>query len=67
VVIAGMSAALRPVAAYEAPAQFISVLGEQAVAVTRSDMPLATKARYFRQMIHRDFDLTDISRLVLGP
>ena len=29
-------------------------------------MPLAEKAAYFRQMIHRDFDLTGICRLVLG-
>jgi phospholipid transport system substrate-binding protein len=66
-VIAGVSVGPRAAAADETPAQFIRVLGEQAVAVIRSDMPLTGKAAYFRQMIHRDFDLTGISRFVLGP
>lgn len=46
---------------------FIGALGNQAVSVLRSDMPLASKAAYFRRMIHQDFDLTGICRFVLRP
>jgi phospholipid transport system substrate-binding protein len=66
-VIAAISAAPRPAAADETPVAFISALGNQAVSVIRSDMPLASKAAYFRRMIHQDFDLTGICRFVLGP
>jgi phospholipid transport system substrate-binding protein len=66
-VIASVSATPRPAAADEAPVAFIGVLGNQAVLVLRSDMPLASKAAYFRRMIHQDFDLTGICRFVLGP
>ena len=66
-VIAAVSAMARPAAADEAPAAFIGALGNQAVSVLRSDMPLASKAAYFHRMIHQDFDLTGICRFVLGP
>lgn len=66
-VIAAVSAAPRPAAADEAPVAFIGALGNQAVSVIRSDMPLASKAAYFRRMIHQDFDLTGVCRFVLGP
>ena len=66
-VIAGVLAPPRSAAADDAPIAFIRALGDQAVSVIRSDMPLAEKAAYFRQMIHRDFDLTGICRFVLGP
>ena len=65
--IAAVSAMPRPAAADEAPVAFISALGNQAVSVIRSDMPLASKAAYFRRMIRQDFDLTGICRFVLGP
>jgi phospholipid transport system substrate-binding protein len=66
-VIAGVLAPQRSAAADDAPIAFIRALGNQAVSVLRSDMPPAEKAAYFRQMIHRDFDLTGICRFVLGP
>ena len=66
-VIAGLSVAPRPAAADEAPIAFIRTLGTQAVSVIRSAMPLPNKAYYFDQMVRQDFDLTGISRFVLGP
>jgi phospholipid transport system substrate-binding protein len=66
-VIAAVSAMPRRAAADEAPVAFIGALGNQAVSVIRSDMPLPSKAVYFRRMIHQDFDLTGICRFVLGP
>ena len=66
-VIAAVSATPRLAAADEAPVSFIGALGNQAVSVIRSDMPLASQAAYFRRMIHQDFDLTGICRFVLGP
>ena len=66
-VIAGLSLAPPPAAADDVSITFIRSLGDQAVSVIRSDMQLAGKAAYFRQMIDRDFDLTGISRFVLGP
>jgi phospholipid transport system substrate-binding protein len=66
-VIAAVSAMPRRAAADEAPVAFIGALGNQAVSVIRSDMPLPSKAAYFHRMIHQDFDLTGICRFVLGP
>ena len=67
-VIAGLSAAPRSAAAGDAPVAFIRALGEQAVSVIRRfDIPLATKAGYFDQMVRQDFDVTGICRFVLGP
>ena len=51
----------------EVPVAFIRDLGNQAVAVIRSEEPLASKADYFEQMIHQDFDLTGICQFELGP
>ena len=65
--IAGLSVAPRPAAADEAPIAFIRTLGTQAVSVIRSAMPLPNKAYYFDHMVRQDFDLTGISRFVLGP
>jgi phospholipid transport system substrate-binding protein len=67
-VIAGLSVAPRSVAAGDAPVAFVRALGDQAVSVIRRpDMPLATKAAYFDQMVRQDFDVTGICRFVLGP
>ena len=66
-VIAGVSAAPGVAAADQAPVAFIRDLGNQAVAVIHSDMPLASKAAYFEQVIHQDFNLTGISQFELGP
>jgi phospholipid transport system substrate-binding protein len=66
-VIAGLAAVPPPAAAEEVPATFVRALGDQALAVIRSDLPLPRKAAYFRQMIHQDFDLIGICRFVLGP
>jgi phospholipid transport system substrate-binding protein len=65
-VIAGVSAAPGVAAADQAPVAFIRDLGNQAVAVIHSDMPLASKAAYFEQVIHQDFNLTGISQFELG-
>jgi phospholipid transport system substrate-binding protein len=67
VVIAGISAASRPVAADQTPAEFISVLGADVLQEMRADVPLAQKEDYFRKMLRQDADLDGISRFVLGP
>jgi hypothetical protein len=54
-------------AAGEDPADFIRVLGNQGLEVIRSGATLDQKATYFHQMLRQDFDLTGISRFVLGP
>jgi len=64
---AGVSAAPRSAAADDAPVAFIRALGNQAVAVIRSALPLVSKADYFERMVRQDFDLTGICRFVLGP
>jgi phospholipid transport system substrate-binding protein len=66
-VITAVSAAPGPAEADEASIAFIRALGNQAVSVIRSDMPVTSKAAYFDRMIHEDFDLTGICRFVLGP
>ena len=66
-VIAGLSAGPRPAAAEEVPVAFIRALGEQAVSVILSDIPLPNKAYYFNQMVRQDFDVKGICRFVLGP
>jgi phospholipid transport system substrate-binding protein len=66
-VIAGVSAAPRPVAAGQTPAEFISVIGADVLQEMRADVPLAQKENYFRQMLRQDADLDGISRFVLGP
>jgi phospholipid transport system substrate-binding protein len=54
-------------AAGEDPADFIRMLGNQALAVIRSSATLNQKTTYFHQMLRQDFDLSDVSRFVLGP
>jgi phospholipid transport system substrate-binding protein len=66
-VIAGVATAPRPATAGATTAEFIRNLGDQALAVIRSDATPAQKAVYLRQMLRQDFALTDISRFVLGP
>ena len=51
----------------EDPADFIRMLGNQALAVIRSSATLDQKTTYFHQMLRQDFDLSDVSRFVLGP
>jgi phospholipid transport system substrate-binding protein len=63
-VIAGISA---PAAAGEYPADFITALGNQGLAVIRSNAAIDQKAAYFHQMLRQDFDLARISRFGLGP
>jgi phospholipid transport system substrate-binding protein len=53
--------------ASEAPADFIRMLGNQAFAVIRSSATLDQKTTYFHQMIRQDFNLSEVSRFVLGP
>ena len=66
-VSAGLAAAPRSAAAEDAPTAFLRALGNQAVAVIHSAMPLVWKADYFERMVRQDFDLTDVCRFVLGP
>lgn len=49
------------------PAAFIQSLGNQALAVVRSDMAPTQKLQYFRELLDQDFDMPEISRFVLGP
>ena len=65
--VAGLWATTEPVAAAETPAEFISILGADALAEMRSYAPLDQKEAYFRQMLHQDFALSRICRFVLGP
>jgi phospholipid transport system substrate-binding protein len=67
VVTAGLLVTPRFAAAGEDPADFIRILGNQGLAVIHSSATLDQKATYFHQMLREDFDLTDISRFVLGP
>jgi phospholipid transport system substrate-binding protein len=55
-----------PAAATDAT-NFIQTLGNQALAVIRSNAALAQKEHYFHQVLHQDFDLSGICRFVLGP
>jgi phospholipid transport system substrate-binding protein len=67
-VIAGLSWAPRPAVADDAPTAFIASLGQQVLEVIhRPDMAIDKKAAYFRRLLRQDFDLTGISRFVLGP
>ncbi len=67
VVVAGILAAPGPAAAGEYPADFISALGNQGLAVIRSNAAIDQKAAYFHQVLRQDFDLARISRFGLGP
>jgi phospholipid transport system substrate-binding protein len=66
--IAGLSWASPPAAADDAPSAFIGSLGQQALAVIhRPDIPVDGKTAYFRSLLRQDFDMTGMSRFVLGP
>ncbi len=67
VVVAGILAAPGPAAAGEYPADFISALGNQGLAVIRSNAAIDQKAAYFHQVLRQDFDLARISRFGPGP
>src|SRR5260370_8084539 len=54
-------------AAAAGPAEFIRDLGNQAVEVIRSGASPDQKSAYFHRALHQDFDLSSISRFVLGP
>jgi phospholipid transport system substrate-binding protein len=56
-----------PVAAETDPAEFIDGLGNQTLAVIRDSTSLHQKQTYFQQLFSQDFDLSGISRFVLGP
>jgi phospholipid transport system substrate-binding protein len=66
-VIVGMLAALPPAAAAEDPADFIRTLGSQGFAVLASNESPAQKGAYFYHMLRQDFDLSAMSRAILGP
>ena len=51
----------------EDPADFIRMLGNQALAVIRSSATLDQKTTYFHQMLRQDFNLSEVCRFVLGP
>jgi phospholipid transport system substrate-binding protein len=66
--VAGLSWASPPAAAEDAPSAFIGSLGQQALAVIhRPDIAVDGKTAYFRQLLRQDFDMTGMSRFVLGP
>lgn len=46
---------------------FIQNLGNQALAVVRSNMAPPQKLQYFRELLNQDFDMPEISRFVVGP
>jgi phospholipid transport system substrate-binding protein len=63
-----VSAGFNSAIADDAPVAFIRALGDQALSVIhRPDMSLDSKSDYFSRLIRQDFDLTGISRFVLGP
>jgi phospholipid transport system substrate-binding protein len=65
-----MLPSLGPASAVTADAQatvFIQNLGNQALAVVRSNVAPTQKLQYFRELLDQDFDMPEISRFVLGP
>jgi phospholipid transport system substrate-binding protein len=66
-VIVEMLVTPRVAAAGGDPADFIRILGNQGLEVIRSGATLDQKATFFHQVLRQDFDLSDISRFVLGP
>jgi phospholipid transport system substrate-binding protein len=56
-----------PATADTDPAEFIDSLGNQALEVLRDGTSLYQKQTYFHQLFDQDFDLSGISRFVLGP
>ena len=55
-----------PAAADTDAAEFIDSLGNQALEVIRGGTSLSQKQTYFHQLFSQDFDLSAISRFVLG-
>src|SRR5260370_34291013 len=53
-------------AAAAGPDEFIRNLGNQAIEVIRSGASPDQKSAYFHRALHQDFDLSSISRFVLG-
>jgi phospholipid transport system substrate-binding protein len=66
VVFAALARSL-PAAADTDPAEFIGSLGNQALEVLRDSTSLYQKQTFFHQLLSQDFDLSGISRFVLGP
>jgi phospholipid transport system substrate-binding protein len=62
-----MMARLSPAAADTDPAEFIGSLGNQALEVLRDSTSSYQKQTFFHQLLSQDFDLSGISRFVLGP
>ena len=67
VVVAGVLMGPLAAAAGEAPADFINNLGSQGFEVLASNASPAQKGAYFYQILRQDFDLTGMSRFMLGP
>ena len=65
--LAATAAAPSPAAAAAGPDEFIRNLGNQAIEVIRSGASPDQKTAYFHRALHQDFDLSSISRFVLGP
>lgn len=61
----GLGAA--PALAAPDPGAFISNMGNQALAMLSRPASSAQRAREFRSLFHRDFDVPQIARFVLGP
>jgi phospholipid transport system substrate-binding protein len=55
-----------PAAADTDPTEFIDTLGNQALEVLHDSTSLYQKQTYFNQLFRQDFDLSGISRFVLG-
>jgi phospholipid transport system substrate-binding protein len=67
-VITGVSTAPSQAAVEDTPIAFVRAIGAQALAVIhRPDLPPSSKMSYFDELVRQDFDLTGISRFVLGP
>jgi phospholipid transport system substrate-binding protein len=56
-----------PAAADTDPTEFIDSLGNQTLEMIRDSTSLYQKQTYFHQLLSQDFDLSGISRFVLGP
>jgi phospholipid transport system substrate-binding protein len=56
-----------PAAADPGPSDLIRGLGNQAMEVIRSGASPQQKSAYFHRALREDFDLSSISRFVLGP
>jgi phospholipid transport system substrate-binding protein len=66
VVAPGPAAAEGSAAVASTPVEFISVLGNRGLEVIRSAASIPEKKNYFQQMLRQDFDLSGMSRFVLG-